>query len=56
MTDAPERRGTESEQLPEEAPPGQVVEDTAGEGREDAHESSGGAGDEGRATGRPEDA
>lgn len=56
MTEAPERRTDESDQLPEEAPPGQVVEDTGGDEREDAHESSGGAGDEGRATGHPDDA
>ncbi|MEX2195071.1 MAG: hypothetical protein WD844_07275 [Thermoleophilaceae bacterium] len=55
MTEEPER-GRESDQLPEEAPPEQIVEDTPEEGRDEARESPGGAGDEGRATGHPDDA
>jgi hypothetical protein len=55
LTEAPERR-EESDQLPEEAPPEQVVEDTSEEGRDGARESAGGAGDEKRATGHPGDA
>lgn len=55
MTESPER-GTESDQLPEEAPPEQVVDDDSEGSRDEAVDSDGGAGDEGRATGRPEDA
>lgn len=55
MTETPER-GRESDQLPEEAPPEQVVEDTSEEARDEARESPGGAGDEGRATGHPDEA
>lgn len=40
----------ESDQLPEEAPPDQVVDDAPGE-RPSSGESAGAAGDEGRATG-----
>ena len=54
MTETPER-GSESDQLPEEAPPEQVVDDSEG-ARDEARESDGGAGDEGRATGHPDDA
>ena len=53
MTEHP---GEESDQLPEEAPPDQVVEDTGGEAREDAPRNPGGAGDEGRGTGHPDQA
>lgn len=48
-------RGRESDQLPEEAPPEQIVEDTSGEARDEARKSPGGAGDEGRATGQPQE-
>ena len=50
MTEHP---GEESDQLPEEGPPGQVVEDTGGK-RDEAQRSPGGAGDEGRGTGHPD--
>lgn len=49
-------QGHESDQLPEEAPPEQVVEDTPGPARDEADESAGGAGHEGRATGHPDEA
>jgi uncharacterized protein YjbJ (UPF0337 family) len=49
-------RGRESDQLPEEGPPEQIVEDARGrdEIREGSRHSAGGAGDEGRATGHPD--
>lgn len=51
-----EERGRESDQLPEEAPDEQIVEDTGGgEAREEARRNPGGAGEEGRATGHPDE-
>ena len=46
----------ESDQLPEEAPAGQVPEDTGDDVREDAEENDGARGGEGQATGHPENA
>lgn len=48
----------ESDQLPEDAPPEQVVDDEPGDAREDVSENAGGAddGDPGQATGHPENA
>lgn len=46
-----EERPAESDQLPEEGPPGQVVDDTSAD-RDD--ESAGGAGSEGHGTGHPD--
>ena len=50
-----EQRGRESDQLPEEAPPEQIEDDAPGDAREGAKENPGGAGDEGRATGHPDE-
>jgi hypothetical protein len=44
----------ESDQLPEDAPPGQVEEDTAGASREDAEETPGVPGEEETSTGNPD--
>jgi hypothetical protein len=49
-----ERSREESDQLPEDAPPEQVVDDEAGESREDAEENPGVPGEEGQATGNPD--
>ena len=51
-------RFEESDQLPEDAPPDEVVEDTGGEARDEAAESPGAAedSDAGQATGHPENA
>lgn len=48
-----ENRGRESNQLPEEAPEEQIVEDVGGgrRARDEARRSPGGAGEEGRSTG-----
>jgi hypothetical protein len=46
----------ESDQLPEEGPPGQVPEDTGEESRDEAKENAGVPGGEGQATGHPENA
>ena len=46
----------ESDQLPEEAPPEQIVEDTPKEARPEAMDSPGGAGPEERQTGHPDEA
>jgi hypothetical protein len=43
----------ESDQLPEEGPGGQVVDDDAGEAREGAERTPGQPGAEGQATGNP---
>lgn len=53
MTETPRE---ESDQLPEEAPAEQVVDDTGGGERDDADRSPGGAGGEGRGTGHPDQA
>ena len=46
----------ESDQLPEEAPPGQVTDDEGlGAGRDEAKESAGGADDDERQTGNRSD-
>jgi hypothetical protein len=44
----------ESDQLPEEGPPGQVPDDTGDDSRRDARENPGTPGDEGTATGNPD--
>jgi hypothetical protein len=44
----------ESDQLPEEAPPEQVPEDTGGAARDEAEQSPGVPGEEETATGNPE--
>jgi hypothetical protein len=44
----------ESDQRPEEAPPEQVPDDTAGPARDEAEESPGVPGEEDTATGNPE--
>lgn len=49
-------RGRESDQLPEEAPPDEIVRDAPSEARDEARESAGGAGEEGRGTGHPDQA
>jgi len=43
----------ESDQLPEEGPGGQVVDDDSGEAREGAKHTPGQPGSEGQATGNP---
>ena len=50
----PDRR--ESDQLPEEGPGEQVPDDDGGEGREEAEETPGVPGEEGQATGHPDNA
>jgi hypothetical protein len=51
------RNKSESDQLPEEAPQEQIVDDVSGEGRPEALESPGGPGPEGeRGTGHPDEA
>ena len=50
----PDEAREESDQLPEEAPPGQVSDDAGGEAREEAEDSPGTPGDEGTATGNPD--
>ena len=51
-------RSEESDQLPEEAPPEEVVDDAPGDARKDATENAGGADDSDpdQATGHPENA
>jgi hypothetical protein len=44
----------ESDQLPEEAPEGQVPDDSSGPSRPEADDTSGAADDEGTATGNPD--
>jgi hypothetical protein len=46
----------ESDQLPEEGPEEQVVDDQPGKARDEAEESSGGADNPGQATGHPDNA
>jgi hypothetical protein len=46
----------ESDQLPEDAPPEQVPEDTGQEARDEAEENARVPGGEGQATGHPENA
>jgi hypothetical protein len=46
----------ESDQLPEEGPEEQVVDDQPGKARDEAEDQAGGAGDEGQATGHPDNA
>jgi hypothetical protein len=46
----------ESDQLPEEGPEEQVHEDEPGEAREDAEDTPGVPGEEGQATGHPDNA
>jgi hypothetical protein len=49
-----ETRREESDQLPEEAPPDQVPDDSAGSARDEARRSPGVPGEEDTATGNPE--
>jgi hypothetical protein len=49
-----ESRREESDQLPEEAPPEQVPEDTGGAARDEAEQSPGVPGEEETATGNPD--
>jgi hypothetical protein len=49
-----ETRRKESDQLPEEAPPDQVPDDSAGAVRDEAERSPGVPGEEGTATGNPD--
>jgi hypothetical protein len=51
MTETPRE---ESDQLPEEAPPDQVPDDSAGAVRDEAERSPGVPGEEGTATGNPD--
>jgi hypothetical protein len=51
-----EPRKQESDQLPEEAPEQQIVDDEVKPARSDAEESPGVPGEEGQATGSPENA
>ena len=51
MTETPRE---ESDQRPEEAPPEQVPDDTAGAARDEAQESPGVPGEEDTATGNPD--
>jgi hypothetical protein len=44
----------ESDQLPEEGPPGQVLDDAGGSAREEAERSPGVPGEEETATGNPD--
>jgi hypothetical protein len=48
-----ESRREESDQLPEEAPPDQVPDDSGGEARDEAERSPGVPGEEETATGNP---
>lgn len=60
MEDTPQHDGAteESDQLPEEAPPGQVSDDAGGSGdaRDEAEDSAGVPGNPGQATGNPDNA
>ncbi len=51
-----ERRREESDQLPEEGPAEQVYDDEGGEAREEAERNPGVPGEEGQATGNPDNA
>ena len=51
MTETPRE---ESDQLPEEGPPGQVPDDGGGRARDEAEQSPGVPGDEETATGNPD--
>jgi hypothetical protein len=51
MTETPRE---ESDQLPEEGPPGQVPDDAGGAARDEADESPGVPGEEETATGNPD--
>jgi hypothetical protein len=44
----------ESDQLPEEGPPGQVPDDASGDARDEAQESPGVPGEDDTATGNPD--
>jgi hypothetical protein len=56
MLAAMEQPREESDQLPEEGPPGQVVDDEPGDAREEAEETPGRPDEGGAQTGNPESA